>query len=55
MGVVSAVLVIVALGLGFLADNALHTLPVFTLIGLALGIFLAGRYTFREFRKFFRD
>jgi F0F1-type ATP synthase assembly protein I len=55
MGVVSAVLVALGLGLGFFVDSRLHTLPVFTLVGLALGVVMAGRYTFREFRKFFRD
>ena len=55
MGLTSALLLIGALGLGWLADSALKTLPVFTLIGLALGVVLAGRYTFVNFRKFFRD
>lgn len=55
MGLVIALLLVGALGLGWLADSVLNTLPVFTLVGLALGIVLAGRYTFVEFRKFFRD
>jgi hypothetical protein len=55
MGVVSALLVIISLGVGWFIDSQLHSLPVFTLIGLALGVVLAGRYTFRAFRKFFRD
>jgi len=55
MGLTSALLLIGALGLGWLADSALKTLPVLTLIGLALGVVLAGRYTFVNFRKFFRD
>ncbi len=55
MGVVSALLLVIALGLGFLADSLLKTLPIFTLVGLALGIVWAGRYTYLTFRKFFRD
>jgi F0F1-type ATP synthase assembly protein I len=55
MGLTSALLLIGALGLGWLADSVLNTLPVFTLVGLALGIVLAGRYTYVNFRKFFRD
>jgi F0F1-type ATP synthase assembly protein I len=55
MGLMIALLLIGALGLGWLADSILKTLPVFTLVGLALGIVAVGRYTFVEFRKFFRD
>ena len=43
------------LRLGWVADRYLHTLPVFTLVGLALGIVSAGRYTYVEFRRFVRD
>jgi F0F1-type ATP synthase assembly protein I len=55
MGVVCALLLIAPLGLGWVADRYLHTLPVFTLVGLALGIVSAGRYTYVEFRRFLRD
>jgi hypothetical protein len=55
MGVVIALLLVVALGLGFLADRLLNTLPILTLVGLVLGIVMAGRYTYVKFRSFFRD
>ena len=55
MGLTSALLLIGALAVGWLVDSVLKTLPVFTLVGLALGVVLAGRYTFVNFRKFFRD
>ena len=49
------ILLVVALGLGFLADRLWNTLPVLTLVGLVLGIVAAGRYTYVKFRSFFRD
>ena len=55
MGVASALLLVVAFGLGWFADRLFHTLPVFTLVGLALGIVAAGRYTYLKFRSFFRE
>jgi F0F1-type ATP synthase assembly protein I len=55
MGLATALLLAVGLGLGLLADGLMHTLPVFTLVGLAVGITCAGRYTYVEFRRFFRD
>ena len=55
MGLTSALFLIGALVLGWLADSAFNTLPVFTLVGLVLGVVLAGRYTYVKFRKFFRD
>lgn len=55
MGGVSALLLIAPLGLGWVADTYLHTVPVFTLVGLVLGIVSAARYTYVEFRKFFQD
>ena len=55
MGLVSALLLVLALGLGWVADSLMHTLPIFTLVGLLVGIALAGRYTYAEFRKFFQD
>jgi F0F1-type ATP synthase assembly protein I len=55
MGVVIALLLVVALGLGFLADRLLNTLPIFTMVGLVLGVVLAVRYTYLKFRSFFRD
>jgi hypothetical protein len=55
MGLVSALLLILPLGLGWFADGLMHTVPIFTLVGLLIGIVLAGRYTYSEFRKFLQD
>lgn len=55
MGLVCALLLVIALGLGFLADKLLHTLPIFTFVGLLLGMVAAGRYTYVEFRRSLRD
>jgi F0F1-type ATP synthase assembly protein I len=55
LGAVSALLLVVGLGLGWLADRLLQTEPIFTLIGLGLGIVAAGRHTYREARKFFTE
>ena len=42
-------------GLGFLLDRGLNTYPVFILVGLVLGIAVACRYTYGEFRKSLDD
>jgi hypothetical protein len=55
MGVVCALLLIAPLGLGFVADRYLRTLPVLTLVGLVVGIGLAARYIYMEFRRFLQD
>jgi F0F1-type ATP synthase assembly protein I len=52
MGGICALLLIAPLGLGWVADSYLHTVPVFTLIGLLVGILAAARYTYVEFRRF---
>ncbi len=41
MGLSAAVCVGLGLGLGLLVDGALHTAPVFLLVGLALGLAVA--------------
>ncbi len=55
MGGVAALLLVIALGLGWLADRLMHTLPIFTLVGLALGVVWAVRYMYMKFRSFVRD
>jgi F0F1-type ATP synthase assembly protein I len=55
MGIVSALMLVVPLGLGWLVDTLLHTLPALTLVGLLVGVVAAGRYTYLEFRKFLRN
>ena len=55
LGAVTALLLILGLGLGWLVDRALHTFPIFAFVGLALGIAWGVRYTYVEFRKSFKD
>lgn len=54
-GVTTAACLVVGLMLGWLTDAALDTLPVFTLVGLALGIVGSGLYIYREFKKFLKE
>jgi F0F1-type ATP synthase assembly protein I len=39
--------------LGYLLDRGIHTTPVFTLVGLALGVATAASYAYTEVRKIF--
>jgi F0F1-type ATP synthase assembly protein I len=55
LGAVTALILVIGLGLGWFVDRLLHTFPIFALIGLALGIVGAGRYTYVAFRKIFKD
>ena len=54
IGVGSGVAASVAGGLvlGFFADKSEHTLPLFTFVGLAVGIVVACLYAYAKFRKF---
>ena len=52
MGLAAAVCVGVGLGLGILVDNALHTAPVFLLIGLALGLAAAALSIIKQIRTY---
>lgn len=51
-GVTTAAYVVAGLLLGWLADTVLDTLPVFTLVGIALGIVGASLHIYGEFKKF---
>ena len=55
MGAVTALLLVAGLAAGWAADRFLHTLPIFTLIGLVIGVAGAARYTYVEFHKFYKD
>lgn len=55
IGAAAAMMLMVGVGLGFVADRGLNTYPVFILIGLVLGIAAACRYTYGEFRKSLDD
>jgi hypothetical protein len=55
LGVALAAFLVAGLGLGWLADTMVDSLPIFTLIGLALGIVGAGAYMYAQFKKFFKE
>ena len=52
MGLAAAVCVGIGLGLGILVDNALHTAPVFLLVGLALGLLVAALSVIKQIRSY---
>jgi hypothetical protein len=52
LGAATAGILLIGLGLGWLVDRLVDTLPAFTLIGLALGIVGAGGYIYTKFTKF---
>ena len=51
IGLQLAVSVLAGLGLGYLADRAVHTSPWFLLVGLLLGVVLGGLSVVRTVRK----
>lgn len=55
MGVAIAAFLMVGLGLGWLVDKLLDSLPLFILIGLALGIVGASGYVYAQFKKFLKE
>jgi F0F1-type ATP synthase assembly protein I len=55
LSVTIAAFLLIGLGLGWLADEMLHSLPVFVLIGLALGVIGASGYVYAQFKKFMKD
>jgi F0F1-type ATP synthase assembly protein I len=52
MGAVIAATLVAGMALGWLVDSLLHTVPIFILVGLILGIVAAGMYTYRAFRQY---
>ena len=52
MGLAAAVCVGVGLGIGILVDSALHTAPIFLLIGLALGVAVAALSVIKQIRAY---
>lgn len=54
MGSVVAAVLLVGLGLGWLADSFAHTEPIFLLVGLLIGIAGAVIYTVVAFRKYLK-
>jgi F0F1-type ATP synthase assembly protein I len=55
LGATTAAILVVGLGLGWLVDEVVDTLPAFTLVGLALGIVGAGIYIYGQFAKFLKE
>lgn len=55
LGAATAGILVVGLGLGWLVDEVVGTLPAFTLVGLALGIVGAGGYIYTKFTKFLKE
>jgi F0F1-type ATP synthase assembly protein I len=55
LGAATAAILVIGLGLGWLVDQLVDTLPAFTLVGLALGIVGASVYVYTKFMKFLKD
>ncbi|MGH3700489.1 MAG: AtpZ/AtpI family protein [Pseudonocardiaceae bacterium] len=55
LGAATAAILVVGLGLGWLVDQVVGSLPAFTLSGLALGIVGAGVYIYTKFTKFLKE
>jgi len=55
LGAATAGILVVGLGLGWLVDEVVGTLPVFTLAGLALGIVGAGVLIYTKFTTFLKE
>ena len=55
LGAATAAILLVGLGLGWLIDQLVHSVPAFTLAGLALGIVGAGVYMYLNFTKFLKE
>lgn len=55
LGAATAAILLVGLGLGWLVDQVMHSVPAFTLAGLALGIVGASVYIYTKFTTFLRE
>jgi F0F1-type ATP synthase assembly protein I len=55
MGAVNAALLVVGIALGWLVDSMLNTVPIFILVGVALGIVADVAYTTVRFRQFLKS
>ena len=53
LGTAIAACLVLPLVLGYLLDHGVHTTPLFTLVGLALGVVAAARYAYTEVRRIF--
>ncbi len=55
MGAVIAAVIAVGMGLGWVVDVLVNTVPIFIMVGLALGIVGAAAYTVTQFRKYLKS
>jgi F0F1-type ATP synthase assembly protein I len=55
LGAATAAILLVGLGVGWLVDLVVNTLPAFTLVGLALGIVGAGGFIYTKFMQFLKE
>ena len=55
LGAAIAAILMVGLGVGWLVDLVVNTLPAFTLVGLALGIVGAGGFIYTKFTQFLKE
>lgn len=55
LGLATAAFLVVGLGLGWLVDSMLDSLPVFVFLGLAVGVVGAGGYVYAQFKKFMKE
>lgn len=55
MGVATAAILVAGLALGWLVDDLLGTMPVFLMVGLALGLAGAASYIVVKFRTYLND
>ena len=55
LGAATAAILVVGLGIGWLVDRVVNTLPAFTLVGLALGIVGAGGFIYTKFTQFLKE
>ena len=54
-GLATATCLVVGLGLGWLIDLAMGTLPVFLLVGLGLGIVATCVYIYHQIKRFLKE
>jgi len=54
-GLTTAACLMAGIGLGVLADSVMDTLPVFTLVGLALGIVLTCWYIYTKVKQYLQE
>jgi F0F1-type ATP synthase assembly protein I len=54
LGAATAAILVLGLGIGWLVDRVVNTLPAFTMVGLALGIVGAGVYIYTKFKTFLK-